>query len=346
MLSDYRRNFHDHELHHLIMAVNQKNLVYNHDFRYFSNAEGEGANRNYGVPDGYQYQDSGGTGNIGFEEDQLVITTSNDGAKMVFKQALHEFPRWQQVLRNQTVTACIHLDVTAGSQVSAILTDGISASSEVRISEAANEMVIELQLFIDAKANELTFQLQSSSNAAVIKISKIYANIGHVAVENLPCMIDGVIGQTQQLIATANPPATQLSLCKSPIELSDQMTRLNSVLNGRFGVGVNDRSLLPDVRGYFMRSWDNGAGTDPNADDRCPLGEGSTISGDMVGTIQPDIFKEHHHTIEFNIDELKPSGDKGPVFPVKQVKEHKTSDVGGDETRPKNVYELYTIKWA
>ena len=139
------------------MAVNQKNLVYNHDFRYFSNADMSTSPPDYGVPDGYQYEDSGGSGEIGLADEQLVITTSNDDGKMVFKQALHEFPRWQQVLRNQTVTACIPLDVSAGSQVSAILSDGISAASEVRISETANEMVIELQLFIDAKAKAVTW---------------------------------------------------------------------------------------------------------------------------------------------------------------------------------------------
>ncbi|MCB1583058.1 MAG: hypothetical protein R3E90_11240 [Marinicella sp.] len=345
-MSELRKNFHNHELHHLIMTVNQRNLVYNHDFQYFSNANYAVDPVDYGVPDGYQYMDQGSNGGVNLVNDHLVITTSNDDQSvMVFKQALHEFPRWQQTLCNQTVTACIQLSATSGSSISVLLSDGVNSSIEKRVVEDEDEMIIELQLFVDTHAEELVIQLQSHSNASVITISKIYANIGQVAVSNLPCMIDGVIGQTQQLIATCNPPSNQLSLCQSAIELSENMTRLDSVLNGRFGRGDQGRSYLPDIRGLFMRSWDNGAQTDPNAKERKSLGRGSTISGDLVGTIQEDVFEKHVHTIDFTIGELKPSGDMAPIYPVIN-KLQETSEVGGDETRPKNVYELYTIKWA
>lgn len=50
---------------------------------------------------------------------------------------------------------------------------------------------------------------------------------------------------------------------------------------------------LPDLRGRFLRGWDHGAGTDPDAASRTDRGDGT--GGDRVGTKQADVLKTHSH---------------------------------------------------
>ena len=340
-------NIHNRHFKSLITAVNQNNLVYNYNFIYFSNADDPINPVKYGTPDGWVYSDSGELGSINYSDETVIIKTSNDNkSNMQFKQALNEFPRWKSTLSNKTVTAKIYMNVTAGSLVKASLSDGINTSCESKLSEDINDIVFDLQLKIDENFKQLTILLECQSNEATIKISKIYANIGDVAVENLACIVQGVIGETKQYLITENPPAYELSLCEEAIALPKVgMSRLNSVLNGRFGVNDNGQSLLPDVRGYFMRAWDNGAKIDPDAKQRKALGNQSTNEGDQVGTWQQDIFKEHHHEISFSQATVIASGDKVPFHPVVE-KQDDTTDKGGSETRSVNISELYTIKWA
>lgn len=336
----------NHPCEELLHAMSQKNLVYNHDFLLFSHADYSVSPVAYGVPDGWLYSD-GSSGSINWEDNHLVIVTSNDDkTKMTFKQNLHEFPRWQNVLANQRVTARIHMNVSADCLVALSLTDGNNANYEAKYLKANHHMVLDVQFKVGNNPEKLTLAIESEANAATIAISRVYANIGHMALPNLPCMVEGVIGQTKQYLGTENAPANELSLCQVAVELNADQTRLDTVLNGRFGEGANERSLLPDLRGYFLRAWDNGAEIDPNAKTRFALGQGSGNTGDHVGTWQEDLFKEHHHSIPFEKATLKPSGDSAPVHPVDDLQETPTSDVGGDETRPKNVYTLYTIKWS
>jgi hypothetical protein len=342
-------NINNHSSHFkgLITAVNQNNLVYNYNFLYFSNADYSVKPVNYGTPDGWVYSDPGELGGICYSDETVIIKTSNDNnSNMQFKQALNEFPRWESTLSNKTITAKIYINVTAESLVKVSLSDGINTSCESRFSEDINDIIFDLQLQIDENFIELTVLLECQSNEATIKISKIYANIGDIAVENLPCIVQGIIGETKQYLVTENPPANELSLCEQAVELPKVgMSRLNSVINGRFGLSEDGQSLLPDVRGYFMRAWDNGAIIDPDANERKALGKSSTNIGDKVGTWQQDIFKEHHHKISFSKSTLIPSGDKIPCYPVIE-KQDNTTDEGGNETRSINISELYTIKWA
>src|SRR5688572_23364938 len=79
-----------------LYALQQRNLVYNHDFRYFNNKTESG----YGTPDGWYYDDKGANGSITFDKSTECCTIKKSGGTglMTFKQALHEFPRWKQML--------------------------------------------------------------------------------------------------------------------------------------------------------------------------------------------------------------------------------------------------------
>ena len=333
------------DLEGALFALEQRNLVYNGDFRYFSNQVPNGSVIDYGTPDGWMYTDAGQYGNIDFdpETDLCKITKSQDNSLMTFKQNLHEFPRWQSMLLGQNITGKVLLETSSDATVSVVLSDGIYTDTSSKTGKG--KMEFEVGILMNDTAKSLSIAIESTSAHVTIGISEVFVNVGSIALKHLPCIVQGIIGQRHQYIATETSPTGELSLCNASEELSDQYTRLDSVLNKRFGEGPNGWSLLPDMRGYFSRAWDHGAAVDPDAKDRKALGK-STITGDHVGTLQEDEFLEHQHGLKFSTDKPILAGDKVSATIINTANTSKTDNIGGNETRPKNISELFTIKWA
>ena len=96
-------------------------------------------------------------------------------------------------------------------------------------------------------------------------------------------------------------------------------------------VGAN----LPDLRGEFIRGWDDGKGTD---------------SGRTIRSAQTDDFKSHQHTSDgarFGSNSTHPganfyssAGDNSGHNPINSV-----NATGGTETRPRNIALLACIKY-
>ncbi|MDI1256512.1 MAG: hypothetical protein PSV16_10460 [Flavobacterium sp.] len=332
------------EIDDLTEAVQQRNLVYNADFRYYSNKTASSAGINYGSPDGWVYADKGKNGKIGFNDatSSCLVVKSEGLDEMSLSQMLHEFPRWKTVLSGNTVSAKVALSTSEKVTVWIKLSDGVE--TKVTSKTISGSMEFDIQLKINDDATMLALSIISSSPGAVINIYGVYANVGNIVVKSLPCVVQGVIGERKQYIATENAPAEELSLCQAAAEIGADFMRLNSVLNNRFGSGPNGRSMLPDMRGYFSRSWNNGADTDKDAATRTPLG--GTIGGDRVGTAEADMFLSHNHQMQFDTSGQILSGTSAPLSSINRVVTSRTQQEGGKETRPKNIAELYTIKWA
>ncbi|SEV95504.1 hypothetical protein SAMN05428988_0764 [Chitinophaga sp. YR573] len=328
----------------LLFAMQQQNLVYNSDFRYYSNKVINGNNIDYKTPDGWLYDDPGRNGKIGFDPatNRCIIFKSEDNSLMRFSQALHEFPRWQQMLYGKKITAKIKLSISTVSDVSVTLSDGIDASTVTK--KGIGDFEIDVQLVINSKSTSILLSVESKAPFVTIAIANVCANAGNIALKTLPCVVQGIIGERRQYISTDNPPAEELSLCNKSEELGADYTRLSSVINGRFGTGINKRSMLPDMRGYFSRAWDHGAGTDPDAPWRTPLG--GTVKGDNVGTVEIDEFLTHDHQLSFSMNNSILGGKETAAVTLNAQATSNTKPVGGKETRPKNLAELYTIKWA
>ena len=224
-----------------IYAASQRNLVYNYDFRYFSNqASVIAAWYDYMHPDGYIYSDNGTDGKIGYDTTLKCckIMTSTDGSGMrVFKQALHEFVNWRETLRGSTVTLKAFIKGNAIMK----LADGVNVTSHLLQNTGAIEEV-ELQIEVSNLANELTFSIESSTAANVIEVYKVYANRGQEAIESLSCIIQGVIGEIKTYDSTKTPSSGEFEL--NGIELPENYSRLDSFVNKKFGVGGNGRSKL------------------------------------------------------------------------------------------------------
>jgi microcystin-dependent protein len=125
----------------------------------------------------------------------------------------------------------------------------------------------------------------------------------------------------------------------------DQYTALYMALGGvNSPYGQNGASFnLPDLRGYFIRGADNGAGVDP---------------GRVAGTYQSDDFGAHNHGMPGDDQLSFASGYDGWTprsrgnFPYDARSGYgggaqiwETTDEGGAETRPKNLALLAIIKY-
>lgn len=330
----------------LFIVAQQRNLVYNYDFRYFSNRVINGEVTKYGIPDGWTFYDDDKNSIVDFNEELccLAIQKGSKDGVMSFSQNIHEFPRWEEMLKGNIISARVEFESGTDGDVTFSLTDGIDGQSNKVSKKGKHEIEIQLKINPDAKVIKLS--LETHTPFIRLNITRIYANLGVLASKYLPCIVQGIIGERKSYIATEFPPAEELSLCEKQLELTEEYSRLDSVLNGRFGKGTNNRSLLPDIRGYFSRAWNNGSQVDPDAQKR--RNENNIgISGDHAGTFEDDIFLKHSHGLNFSPDKVILTGDKGSSNTIDTtVKSNTNNTAEGNETRPKNFSELYTIKWA
>lgn len=113
--------------------------------------------------------------------------------------------------------------------------------------------------------------------------------------------------------------------------------------------GAGDGSItfnVPDLRGYFLRGMDRDNGTglannDPDIANRTNI-NGTTV-GNVVGSYQVDELKSHNHTY-YGAHSSAAYGTL--VFTQGQSGlSQAVSTTGGNETRPKNAYVNYIIKY-
>lgn len=94
--------------------------------------------------------------------------------------------------------------------------------------------------------------------------------------------------------------------------------------------------LVPDFRGEFLRGFDNGLGSDPDA--------ASRTGGDAVGSSQTNQIQSHQHGYTHHTNFGSGLGGGGSGIPFYAYTAN-TNSTGGDETRPRNKYVQYCIKF-
>ncbi|MCP4137757.1 MAG: tail fiber protein, partial [bacterium] len=103
---------------------------------------------------------------------------------------------------------------------------------------------------------------------------------------------------------------------------------------------------LPDFRGRFLRGVDGSTGNDPDAANRTDI-TGLTILGSVVGSYQNDAVVVHSHSTVQMIGDNNVDGVDSTT--TRSGDHHnqgrETGDYGGSETRPKNAYVNYIIKY-
>lgn len=121
---------------------------------------------------------------------------------------------------------------------------------------------------------------------------------------------------------------------------------LFAVLSDKWGTGDGTTTFnLPDLRGRFVRGWDGTAGNDPDSATRFAIHGG--VTGNHVGTYQNDAFGSHQHTFVAGDGTSSGSGTEPYLDQPNglNTQNYPTSTVGGSETRPKNAYMNFIIKY-
>lgn len=100
---------------------------------------------------------------------------------------------------------------------------------------------------------------------------------------------------------------------------------------------------LPDYRGLFLRMIDETKGNDPDKASRTAMNAGGAV-GNLVGSVQTDMFASHTHTYNVGENSINTAGGN-PEGTSAPPTAYATSAAGGNETRPKNAYVVYCIKF-
>jgi len=128
----------------------------------------------------------------------------------------------------------------------------------------------------------------------------------------------------------ANAPPTGYLECDGTAISRTTYAALFAIVSTTFGVGDGSTTFnLPDLRGEFIRGWDNGKGTD---------------SGRAFGSFQDEEFKAHtHDAYRTGAGAFDQDTNAYGNLDTSGVAEA-TSSAGGDETRPRNIALLPCIK--
>lgn len=111
--------------------------------------------------------------------------------------------------------------------------------------------------------------------------------------------------------------------------------RLFELIGTTYGVGDGSSTFnLPDLRGEFVRGWDDGRGVD---------------SGRNFGSYQDDELRSHTHTLKGNdrgnfSSQLTAAGIWQDDAETEATDPDTILPTGGSETRPRNIALLYCIK--
>lgn len=142
-------------------------------------------------------------------------------------------------------------------------------------------------------------------------------------------------------------------LCDGSAVSRTTYASLFAIIGTTYGSGNGSTTFnLPDARGRFVRFRDGGINRDPDRTSRLHPVTGVTV-GDVVGSVQDDVFKSHTHVISMNTSNSMMDNDKntnsvegvGGVTYGRTVLSATAADTGGNETRPKNFSLNLYIKY-
>jgi hypothetical protein len=331
------------EENHIIENTSVSNLVYNGNFTLFSNKKDQIATfSDYGVPDGYLFEYDGDA-LIGIMTDSLStklcrIMGGSNSTFVKLTQNIHEYPGLLSYLRGKTITIGAMLGYDYGIVT---IDDGVSAVSV----ESHSTAILTKEISPSATKISVSFELREPTSG--LYIQKVVANIGSAPQWDSPPLIhDGAIGQDYSSLAIANFPDNILEYDGS--EIPSGFTRLESVLNGKYGRGSNGRSKLPDARGRVMRVWAHGSANDPDRASRTDRGDG--VTGDKVGTLQNYAdyrlasFDNWVGNVQVRASDACPIGYSVQTSGINNQTVITTQ--GGNEARMININKLAGMRWC
>ena len=135
----------------------------------------------------------------------------------------------------------------------------------------------------------------------------------------------GIPAGAVQSFAMNTAPTGWLDCDGSAVSRTTYST-LYTAIGTTFGTGDGSTTFnVPDLRGEFIRGWDDGRGVD---------------NGRTFGSAQADELKSHRHSIAFSGSGWDAYSGLNQGTGVTDY----TDYTGGNETRPRNIALLYCIK--
>lgn len=120
---------------------------------------------------------------------------------------------------------------------------------------------------------------------------------------------------------------------------------LYTVVGTAHGTGDGSTTFnLPDYRGRFLRGIDGSAGNDPDKTGRTAMATGGN-SGNNIGSVQSDEFASHNHGSGQYISNAVSGAGGSFLVASASAPQWTGTAVGGNETRPKNAYVNFCIKY-
>lgn len=216
----------------------------------------------------------------------------------------------------------------------------------------------------------LAMLLLGSTLGKASQTQNILANIQAQLLEMKANML--IPGIVQAYVGTKAPKGWVL--CDGSLKSRTQYSALFQVIGYSHG-GSGDQFRVPDYRGMFLRGVDAGSGRDPEAAVRSAMFSGGN-TGNQVGSIQDFANAKHSHsgatrtmnsnaehahtssnvywtsTRDFKADGVWPSpvyvGTSTAITSMANVDHTHNFDTavsGAEESRPKNAYVNYIIKY-
>lgn len=217
-----------------------------------------------------------------------------------------------------------------------------------RIGVVSDELIIEnvtSDKDILIKANNggvatTVIQVDASESTVIIPVTDIAVAGSVVRVATLKQFMP--VGTILAYSAAAAP--TGYLLCDGSAVSRTTYADLFAVIAETAGQGDNVTTFnVPDLRGRFLRGWDNAATNDPDAASRTALNTGGN-TGDALFSLQDSANLAHTHTyydaVTGALGNIQTVGGGGTINSGSQS----TGSTGGSESRPKNVNVQYIIK--
>ena len=165
----------------------------------------------------------------------------------------------------------------------------------------------------------------------------VYDGTEFIIMDQLPTANNSEVGKVEWYAGLTDVPGTLIcngAVVPNGIGTVQGKTANFSAIYAFVGTSFGAAGTLPDLRGQFIRGYDNGAGVD---------------AGRVFGSNQTDDYKQHSHTQQSNRNiSGYATGTGGTPLNfdyVAGVQTQVSPVTGGTETRPKNIALLARIKY-
>jgi microcystin-dependent protein len=225
-------------------------------------------------------------------------------------------------------------DTTAPAEIRenlrALKEDKIVDAATAVVADSAAKLVSARKISLEGDAGSTSFDGTADVSIQVDVLSADNANTlnGKTATDIM--YISSPAGAVQYF-AMANAPTGWLKADGSAVPRTDY-ANLFAAIGTTFGNGDGSTTFnLPDIRGEFIRGYDDGRGVDGNR---------------LIGSLQNDALKNHKHYVNALFGG-QPSGQgfAGANPSTDRYITGQTEATGGTETRPRNIALLACIKY-